>query len=72
MSAREEPVAVTLHDGSDLACVVCGSATFFPRRARIVEEQSRLPSLPAGCCVCARCGFVHWFMGERHPAASDE
>jgi hypothetical protein len=57
---------VCIH-GIQLRCLVCRHEEFWHHRAQLhtpwatlfdVEYVNRV----ADCAVCARCGYVHWFM----------
>lgn len=64
---KEEPKRVVLRTGSDLACLVCGSDKFFKRQAQLNTAMASFLNFdwlnPTGeCCVCGRCGYIHWFL----------
>jgi hypothetical protein len=63
--SKEVPKRIALRTGNDLACVVCGFGKFFERQAQFRPPLFSLDwANPTGdCCVCGRCGYVHWFLG---------
>lgn len=61
-----EPTTVDIHN-RPLECHVCRHDYFWRHEAQIhtpaatffdLEWANRL----ATCCICARCGYVHWFL----------
>ena len=53
--------------GRALRCVVCGTSTFWHRRAQLHGGAATFfnvewASPTADCAVCSACGYVHWFL----------
>ena len=48
------------------ACTVCGSEHFRKRRLELKEPGTAFlkPKNYATCLICAKCGYVHWFIPE--------
>lgn len=65
---RDEPTTVEVV-GRALHCYACGFDRFRQRSAQLNTALATLfnfdwtdPS--ATCCICARCGHIHWFMPQ--------
>ncbi len=63
---KAEPEQVDVF-GEPLRCLVCGSTDFWRRRAQLNSSLATFFKLDwtdpsATCVVCARCGYIHWFM----------
>jgi hypothetical protein len=61
--------------GRQLTCQVCDHDRFAEREVRLNTAVSAVfgpdwANTKATCRVCARCGFVHWFL-PAHEAAAD-
>lgn len=53
--------------GTPLRCEICDHDLFFQREGKIQTTGMTLLELDwlnasANCVVCARCGYVHWFL----------
>ena len=65
----EKPEKLKLPTGKELACLVCGHDEFFERQAQLNTAGMTFLHLDwlnaSGVCqVCARCAFIHWFLGK--------
>lgn len=52
--------------GVQLHCVVCRGAVFREQRAQLHSAMATFFDVEwlgptATCCICARCGYIHWF-----------
>ena len=63
--------------GRPLHCYVCGFELFWQRSAHLNTALATLfnfdwtdPS--ATCCICARCGHIHWFLPQQEGASAAE
>ena len=68
--SKEEPKQIKLRTGAQLYCTVCKFELFFERSAPLHSRGATLfnfawMSPVCECWVCGRCGFVHWFLGEK-------
>jgi hypothetical protein len=59
-----EPASVA---GVELRCEICKHTTFYSREAQLHTALASFFDLEwtgttATCYVCARCGYVHWFV----------
>ncbi|HTF87622.1 MAG TPA: hypothetical protein VK843_04375 [Planctomycetota bacterium] len=66
--SKEEPKRVVVRTGKELTCLGCGFELFFERQGQLHTKGASFfhfawASLTADCCVCGRCGFIHWFLG---------
>lgn len=73
---RDEPTTVDVL-GWSLNCYVCTYDLFRQRSAQLNTGLSTLfefdwldPS--ATCCVCARCGHIHWFLPQQESASATQ
>ena len=71
--SKEETVNVTLLTGATLACQVCDNDRFFLRKGQLNTALRSVFNLDwadptAECVICARCGFIHWFVGTKKKA----
>ena len=53
--------------GKTLKCLVCGHDEFSKREAQLNTAIASFFNLDwanrsALCCVCERCGYIHWFL----------
>jgi hypothetical protein len=67
---KETPQRRVLRTGMPLNCLTCGFDQFFERRAQLNTSVATFFGLdwtsPTGeCCVCGRCGFIHWFLSAK-------
>lgn len=65
-SKSNEEIEVTVHDRS-LTCQVCGYNGFWKREAQLNTAGLSFLNMDwlnrsAQCYICARCGYVHWFL----------
>jgi hypothetical protein len=65
----EKPDKLTLPSGKELSCVVCGFDEFYARKAQLNTAGLTFLNLDwlnesAQCHVCARCSYIHWFLGR--------
>ncbi len=63
---QDDPEAVEVA-GRQLECRVCGHTEFWHRRAQLNTAVMSFfdfdwANATADCQVCARCGYVHWFL----------
>ena len=70
---RDEPATVDVL-GRGLNCYACGYDRFWQRSAQLNTALATFFNFDwldssATCCVCARCGHIHWFLPQ---PASDE
>jgi len=68
--SKEEPKRVVLRTGAPLNCLTCGFDRFFERRAMLNTVGATFfgfdwLNAEGECCVCGRCGFIHWFLGAK-------
>jgi hypothetical protein len=66
--SKEEPTQVVVRTGDELTCRVCDFDRFFERKGQINTAVASFfdfdwANPTAECKVCARCGYVHWFLG---------
>jgi hypothetical protein len=73
---RDEPTTVEVV-GRPLQCYACGYDRFWQRSAQLNTALATLfkfdwtdPS--ATCCICARCGHIHWFLPPQEDASAAE
>lgn len=53
--------------GTPMRCEICGEDRFYQREGKIQTTGMTFFELDwlnasANCVVCARCGYVHWFL----------
>lgn len=65
---KREPEQIQIL-GKDLACQVCGYDRFWRREAQLNTAVATFFNLDwtnpsATCLICARCGYIHWFLPE--------
>jgi len=65
---KREPEQVQIL-GKDLACHICGYDRFWRRQAQLNTAVATFFDLDwtnpsATCYICARCGYIHWFLPE--------
>lgn len=54
--------------GRDLRCEVCHHTTFWQQSAQLhgavasFFQLEWLTGQSAACVICAKCGYIHWFM----------
>lgn len=66
--SKKEPEATVIRGaGKELACLVCGHDRFHARAAMLNTPGLTFLDLEwanktAQCQVCARCGYIHWFL----------
>ncbi|MCR4419423.1 MAG: hypothetical protein QHH27_03000 [Clostridia bacterium] len=65
---KREPEQVQILE-KDLACQVCGHDRFWRRQAQLNTAVATFFDLDwtnpsATCLICARCGYIHWFLPE--------
>ena len=75
-TSRDEPTTVDVV-GRPLHCYACGNDRFWHRNAQLNTTLATLfnfdwtdPS--ATCCICARCGHIHWFLPQAEGAGAVE
>jgi hypothetical protein len=66
IKSKPEEIEVTVQDKS-LVCQICGYGGFWKRDAQLNTAGMSFMNLDwlnrtARCYVCARCGYVHWFL----------
>ena len=64
MFQETEPQQVVVKTiGKDLVCQLCGFDRFRKRPAKLFRDifSSYWLDPLAECCICGRCGYVHWF-----------
>lgn len=54
-------------NGVQLVCQVCRDGEFWHQRAQLHSPMASFFNLEfanrtADCAICAKCGYVHWFM----------
>ena len=64
----EEPERVNVST-TPLECVVCGYDLFFTRKAQMQTAALAFMNLDwaspsCTCQICARCGYIHWFVPQ--------
>ncbi len=66
---HDEPTTVEVL-GRSLYCYVCGYDRFWHRNVQLNTGLATFfnfdwidPS--ATCCICARCGHIHWFLQQQ-------
>jgi hypothetical protein len=67
---KEEPKAIVLRTGKQLACVICGFDRFYEREAQLNTPVATFfkfdwANATGECWVCGRCGYIHWFLGAQ-------
>jgi hypothetical protein len=65
---KSEPIGVEVQ-GRILKCLVCGHDAFWKKEAQLNTAGTSFFNLewtsPTGACyVCARCGYIHWFLPQ--------
>ena len=65
---KKDPIGVAVQ-GRELKCVLCGHDAFWKREAQLNTTFATLLRLDwadkSGVCyVCARCGYIHWFLPQ--------
>ena len=73
---RDEPATVEVL-GRPLHCYACEYDRFWQRSAQLNTALATLFSFDwldpsATCCICARCGHIHWFLPQREGASAAE
>ena len=73
---RDEPITVEVL-GRPLHCYACAHDRFWQRSAQLNTALSTLFEFDwldssATCCICARCGHIHWFMPQQAGAGAAE
>jgi hypothetical protein len=63
--------------GRPLHCYACEYDLFWQRSAQLNSALATLFSFDwidpsATCCICARCGHIHWFMPRQEGASTAE
>jgi hypothetical protein len=63
-----EPVSVEVQ-GRELKCLVCAHDEFWKREAKLNTTAASLfnlewASASGTCYVCAKCGYIHWFLPQ--------
>jgi len=73
---RDEPTTIGVL-GRPLHCYACGFGRFWQRSTQLNTALSTLfefdwldPS--ATCCICARCGHIHWFQPQQGGTSAEE
>ena len=66
---KQDPEPATVA-GFDLRCEICKHTEFFQREAQLHSAVASFFDLEwtgpnAKCFVCARCGYIHWFLPQR-------
>ena len=65
---KADPISVEVQ-GRPLKCLVCGHDEFWKNEAQLNTAGRSFLNLewtsPTGhCYICARCGYIHWFMPQ--------
>jgi len=65
---KKDPIGVDIQ-GRELKCLVCGHDAFWKKEAQLNTAGASLMNLewtsPTGnCYVCAKCGYIHWFLPQ--------
>jgi len=65
---KSDPISVEVQ-GRALKCLVCGHDEFWKKAAQLNTAGASFLNLewtsPSGICyLCARCGYIHWFMPQ--------
>ena len=65
---KADPISVEVQ-GRALKCLVCGHDEFWKKAAQLNTAGASFLNLewtsPSGICyLCARCGYIHWFMPQ--------
>jgi hypothetical protein len=73
---RENPTTVEVV-GRSLHCYACEYDLFWQRSAQLNTALATLFSFDwtdpsATCCICARCGHIHWFLPRQAAASAAE
>ena len=73
---RDEPTTVDVL-GQPLHCYACTYDRFWQRSALLNTTLSTLFEFDwldssATCCVCVRCGHIHWFVPQPEGASTAE
>ena len=68
-SERMPPPARKVTIGKPLLCHHCGHDEFWDREAQLNTSTATFfgfdwANASGTCYVCARCGFIHWFLPE--------
>ena len=73
---RDAPTTVAVL-GQSLHCYACAYDLFWQRSAQLNTALASLfkfdwtdPS--ATCCICARCGHIHWFLPQQESTDAAE
>jgi len=66
LSDKAQPMGVEIN-GKPLACLVCGHDSFWKREAQLNTAGASLlgfdwANATGVCYVCAKCGYIHWFL----------
>jgi len=75
MFEKKEPEIVYIL-GEQLRCEICAHDRFWERKAQLNTAVATFFSFDwanpsARCVVCARCGFIHWFLPPRESRPPD-
>jgi hypothetical protein len=73
---HDEPATVDVL-GRPLHCYACEYDLFWQRSAQLNTALATLFSFDwldssATCCICARCGHIHWFLPQQDSASAAE
>ena len=65
---KTDPIGVEVQ-GRELKCLVCGHDAFWKREAQLNTAAASFLNFdwtnPSGVCyVCAKCGYIHWFLPQ--------
>ncbi len=76
-NVRDREYGPIIVQGRQLHCNVCSHTTFWAHQVQLhtplmtfldLEEWNRV----ADCAVCARCGYIHWFIPPDSLPQEDE
>ena len=73
---RDEPTTVEVL-GRPLHCYACEYDRFWQRSAQLNTALATFSASTgldpsATCCICARCGHIHWFLPQQAGASAVE
>jgi len=65
---KSDPIGVEVQ-GRVLKCLVCGHDEFWKKEAQLNTAGASFLNMewtsPSGICnLCARCGYIHWFLPQ--------
>ena len=65
---KQDPESATIA-GVSLRCEICHHDRFYHRRAQLHSAVASFIDLEwtgpsAECYVCAKCGYIHWFLPQ--------